>query len=52
MTHSNMRKDTQDEVSKFFGLDVFPYLEKTKKCFFNSGVYDPGLAEKGVNGPH
>ena len=49
---SSMRKDTQNEVSKFFGLDVFPFLEERKGCSNNSGTYDPGLAEKGVNGPH
>ena len=47
---TGMRKDTQNEVSDFFGLDVFPDL-KDRRCIFNRGTYDPGLVEYGVKGP-
>ncbi len=46
---TNMRKDTADEVSRIFGLDVFPYLNK--KCYLNKGTFDPGLVGLEVKGP-
>ena len=46
---TNLRRDTADDTSKFFGLDVFPYLDK--KCYINTGTYDPGMVEYGINGP-
>ncbi len=48
---SKMRKDTQAEVTKFFGFDVFLYLE-TRKCLLNKGTYDPDLEYFGIKGPH
>jgi hypothetical protein len=46
---ANLRADTKDEVSKFFGLDVFPNLDK--RCYYNQGRYDPGNADHGIKGP-
>ncbi|MEI8282327.1 MAG: hypothetical protein WCG75_07975 [Armatimonadota bacterium] len=46
---TNMRKDTADEVSRVFGLDVFPFLGK--QCYYNSGTFDPNLGSYGVKGP-
>ena len=46
---ANLRSDTAEDVSKYFGLDVFPFLDK--KCYFNQGIYDTGMADYGINGP-
>ena len=47
---AGLRKETAGDLSKFIGLDVLPFL-KDKRCTYNSGHYDPGLKEYGVDGP-